>query len=78
MVDNGSSVDILYRSALEKMGLGIRNLKPCNTSMYGFTGDSIQPIGAIELALTMGEQPRQTTIMENFFMVDCASTFNAV
>ena len=55
LVDNGSSVDILYRPVLEKMGLNLRHLKPCNTSLYGFTGDSIQPLGAIELAFTMGE-----------------------
>ena len=78
LVDNGSSVDILHRPALEKMGLSIRHLKPCNSSLYRFTGDSIQPLGAIELALTMGEQPRQTTIMANFVVVDCASAFNAV
>ena len=58
LIDSGSFVDILYRPTLEKMGLGIRHLKPCQSSLYGFTGDSIQPLGVIELALTMGEQPR--------------------
>ena len=71
-------MDILYRPALEKMGLGIRHLKPCQSSLYGFAGDSIQPLGMIELALTTGEQPRQTTIIANFVVVDCASAFNAV
>ena len=30
------------------------------------------------MALTMGEQPKKTTIMSNFVVVDCASFFNAV
>ncbi|XP_062114333.1 uncharacterized protein LOC133825397 [Humulus lupulus] len=78
LVDNGSSVDILYCLSLGKMGLGIRNLRPCHTSLYGFTEDSIQPLGTIDLALTMGEQPKQTTVMSNFVVVSCALAFNAV
>ena len=77
-MDNGSSIDILYCLTLEKMGLGVRNLMPCHTPLYGFIGDLIQPLGAIELAFTMGEQPRQTTVMTNFVVVDCTSAFNAV
>ena len=38
----------------------------------------MQPLGTIELALTMGEQPRQTTVMANFVVVECTSAFNAV
>ncbi|XP_062114848.1 uncharacterized protein LOC133828616 [Humulus lupulus] len=78
LVDNGSSVDIIYCLALEKMGFDIRNQKPCNTSLYGFTGDSVQPLGTIKLALTLEEQPRKTTVMSNFVVVDCASIFNAI
>ncbi|XP_062099865.1 uncharacterized protein LOC133805719 [Humulus lupulus] len=78
LMDNGSLVDILYQLALEKMGLGIKNCRPCHTSLYGFTGSSIQPLGTIGLALIVGEQPKQTTVISNFIVVDCASTFNAV
>ena len=38
----------------------------------------MQPLGTIELALTMGEQPKQTTVMANFVVVECTSAFNAV
>ncbi|XP_062100642.1 uncharacterized protein LOC133806568 [Humulus lupulus] len=57
------------------MGLGVKHLKACHSSLYRFTGDLIQPLGVIELALTMGEQPRQTTIMANFIVVDCALAY---
>uniref|UniRef100_A0A803QDK1 Uncharacterized protein n=1 Tax=Cannabis sativa TaxID=3483 RepID=A0A803QDK1_CANSA len=58
LVDNGSSVDILYLATLKKMGPSLKDLKPCATPIYGFIRDSIQPLGTIELALTVGESPQ--------------------
>lgn len=57
LVDNGSSINILYQSALEKMGLKICDLKPSNKTLYGFTGDSMQPLGSLQLALTVRDFP---------------------
>ena len=38
LVDTGSSVDIIYKSSLEKMKLMVKDLTPCSTVIYGFTG----------------------------------------
>ena len=43
LVDNGSSVDILYFQAYERMGLKVSDLKPSPNPVYGFTGDSVVP-----------------------------------
>ena len=43
LIDNGSSVDILYLSALKKMDLGVQHLKPTTVELYGFTGDRVLP-----------------------------------
>ena len=77
-VDNGSSVDILYLRAYEQMRLGLHQLTPTPTPLYGFTGDSLTPVGSIKLALTVGTYPRISTVMANFLIVDCPSVFNAV
>ena len=58
LVDNESSVDILYYQAFQKMGLKVSNLKPSPNPVYGFTRDSITPIGVISLLMTLGDYPR--------------------
>ena len=38
LVDTGSSVNILYESSLERMGLSSKDLEPCKQTIYGFSG----------------------------------------
>ena len=58
LVDNGSSVDILYFQAFERIGLKFSNLKPSPNLVYGFTRDSVIPLGVISLLITLGEYQR--------------------
>ena len=78
LVDNGSSVDILYFQAFERMGLKVSDLKPSPNPVYGFTRDSVVPLGVISLPMTMGEYPRQSCVMEDFLVIGQPSAFNAV
>ena len=41
LVNNGSSVDILYFEEFKRMGLKVSDLKPSPNPIYGFTGDSV-------------------------------------
>ena len=59
LVDNGSSVDILYYQAFQRMGLRDNDLRPSPNPIYRFTGDSVVPVGVITLPLTIGEYPRE-------------------
>ncbi|PON61209.1 hypothetical protein PanWU01x14_147990, partial [Parasponia andersonii] len=63
LVDNGCAVDNLYYDAFKKMGLNESDLKPTITPLYGFTGDSLIPMGMIELMVNVGTYPRVSTIM---------------
>ena len=55
LVDNGSSVDILYFQAFKRMGLMVSDLKPSPNPVYSFTGDSFIPLGVISLPMSLGK-----------------------
>ena len=78
LVDNRSSIDILYFQAFERMRLKVSNLKPSPNPVYGFTGDSIISLGVISLLMTLGEYPRQSCVMADFLIINQPLVFNVV
>ena len=78
LVDNESSIDILYYQALQRIGLKVSDLKPSPNPIYSFIGDSITPMGVISLPMTLGEYPRQSCVMADFLVIDQPSAFNAI
>ena len=57
LIDNGSSVDIIFSSAFDKMDIGRDKLEPVNTHVRGFSGEKVLPLGSIQLVLTLGDPP---------------------
>ena len=57
LVDNGSSVDILYYPAFQQMRLGRDQLRPVNSPLVGFGGMKVQPVGTISLSVVVGTYP---------------------
>ncbi|XP_009388053.2 uncharacterized protein LOC103974878 [Musa acuminata AAA Group] len=78
MVDTGSSTDILYFDAFQKLGLARENLSPMCSTLTGFTGDSISPLGAVTLPLTLGTPSRSKMVMTTFLVVDLPTAYNAI
>ncbi|XP_057515034.1 uncharacterized protein LOC130796691 [Actinidia eriantha] len=77
-VDNGSSADILFISAFNKMKIGLDKLHPFYTPLVGFGGNTTHPLGWIKLPVTLGMEPHQITIWQDFIVVDCPSPYNAI
>ncbi|XP_043705525.1 uncharacterized protein LOC122655393 [Telopea speciosissima] len=77
-VDNGSSADILYYDAFEKMLLKPEMLKRVESPLYGFNGAPIQVEGSIELLVIMGTEPKLSTVMMNFLVVKVNFTHNGI
>ena len=78
LVDNGSSVDILYYPAFQQMEIDRARLIPTNAPLVGFGGIRVLPLGAITLSVTVGDYPKQITKDVTFLVVDCSSAYNGI
>jgi hypothetical protein len=54
LIDPGSSTNILYYEAFEKLGLDLEQLQPFRGSQAGFTGKQVHVQGYITLKTTFG------------------------
>ncbi|GAA0160543.1 hypothetical protein LIER_17077 [Lithospermum erythrorhizon] len=75
LVDTGSSVDpldILFLDAYLKLGISRAQIRPVATSLVGFTGDAVSPLGVSNLMVTMGKYSQHASRMVEFPIVDMA------
>ena len=74
LIDNGSSIDIIFASTFDKMGIGREKLERVNTQLLGFFEEKVLPLGSVQLVLTLGDPPCQATTTIKFLIVDAPST----
>ena len=70
LVDTGSSINVLFKSTLEEMGITDLRLEHTNTSLKGFGGEKLVPLGVVEQPITIGSSPTKKTMILNFVVVD--------
>ncbi|RDY12366.1 hypothetical protein CR513_02858, partial [Mucuna pruriens] len=78
LIDQGSSVNILYWSMYMKMGLKPIDMEPCTGKLYGFTGEQVEIRGEIELETTFGEGNHTRTISILYTIVDVEASYNII
>ncbi|GAV61372.1 LOW QUALITY PROTEIN: hypothetical protein CFOL_v3_04899, partial [Cephalotus follicularis] len=78
LLDSGSSADILYKHAFDQLRIPTDQLKPVKTPLVGFTGETIHPLGSINLSVVSGMAPRQTQVEMTFLVVDTPSPYNCI
>ncbi|XP_074377473.1 uncharacterized protein LOC141718995 [Apium graveolens] len=78
LVDNGASGDILLHDTFIRMGYNDSRLTPSDAPIYGFHDVEYKVEGAIQLLVTIREEPREATQMLNFQVVKETSTYNAI
>ncbi|GAV61763.1 LOW QUALITY PROTEIN: hypothetical protein CFOL_v3_05289, partial [Cephalotus follicularis] len=78
LIDSGSSADILYKYAFDQLRIPADQLKPVKTPLVGFAGETIHPLGSIDLSVVAGTAPHQTQVEMTFLVVDTPSPYNAI
>ena len=54
LVDNSSSVDIIYLSAFQQLKVALERLHPFESPLFSFSGDEVYPKGILTLMVTVG------------------------
>ncbi|KAJ4764583.1 polyprotein [Rhynchospora pubera] len=78
LVDTGSSADVLYFDALRQLNLASYPLTPMDTPLVGFAGDTVIPLGTIDLEVEFGEPPNSVISRVKFIVVNAPSAYNVI
>nr|GEX20632.1 reverse transcriptase domain-containing protein [Tanacetum cinerariifolium] len=69
-IDGGSSMEILYENCFNQLRPEIKNqMVPATTSLTGFSGETIWPLGKLKLLVTIGDATHSTKAWMNFMVV---------
>ncbi|XP_074351527.1 uncharacterized protein LOC141690645 [Apium graveolens] len=79
LIDNGSSVNILFKHTMDRMHLGnVRSNKCREDPLYGF-GHNLVPIqGTLYLPVIFGTTPNQVTHVIKFYVINAPSSYNGI
>ena len=78
LVDNGSSVDIVYFSTFQQLKVDPKRLLPFESPLISFSGDKVYPRGIVTLMVTASSYPLQVTNKHNLLVVDSPSSYNMI
>ncbi|GJW63982.1 reverse transcriptase domain-containing protein [Tanacetum coccineum] len=78
-IDGGASADILYEHCFQRLRPEVKSqLNPATTSLTGFTGEKIWPMGQLRLPVIVGNKEHSTTAWMNFLVIRSPSPYNGI
>ncbi|KAK9071736.1 hypothetical protein SSX86_008165 [Deinandra increscens subsp. villosa] len=78
-LDTGSASEIMYESCFRRMGLDVQQrLKPHNSTLIGFSGEVVHPMGEITLPVIFGDDKLFREEMMTFIVVSTSSPHNVI
>ncbi|GKE65379.1 reverse transcriptase domain-containing protein [Tanacetum coccineum] len=78
-VDGGSLTEVLYEHCFNRLRPEIKNqMVPATTSLTGFSGETIWPLGQLRLLVTIGDADHFTKEWMNFMIVRSLSPYNGI
>ncbi|GJS49055.1 hypothetical protein Tco_0599176 [Tanacetum coccineum] len=78
-IDGGSSTEILYQHCFNQLRPEIKNqMVPARTSLTGFSGETIWPLGQHRLLVTIGDADHYTKAWMDFMIVRSISPYNDI
>nr|GEW81172.1 reverse transcriptase domain-containing protein [Tanacetum cinerariifolium] len=78
-VDCGSSMEILYEHCFNRLQPEIKSqMVPATTSLTGFSGETIWPLGQLRLLVIIGDANHSTRAWMNFRIVRKLSPYNGI
>ncbi|GKE43825.1 reverse transcriptase domain-containing protein [Tanacetum coccineum] len=78
-VDGGSSMEVLYEHCFNRLQPKIKSqMVSATTSLIGFSGETIWPLGQLRLLVTIGDAEHSTKAWMNFMIVRSLSSYNGI
>ncbi|GJT53639.1 reverse transcriptase domain-containing protein [Tanacetum coccineum] len=78
-VDGGASLEVLYEHCFVRLRPKIRSqMIPATTSLIGFSGETIWPLGQISLLVKIGDEEHSTSAWMNFMVIRSPSQYNGI
>ncbi|GJX09466.1 reverse transcriptase domain-containing protein [Tanacetum coccineum] len=78
-VDGGASLEVLYEHCFVRIRPEVRSqMIPAITSLIGFSGETIWPIGQISLLVKIGDEQHSTSAWMNFMVIRSPSQQNGI
>ncbi|GJX20228.1 reverse transcriptase domain-containing protein [Tanacetum coccineum] len=78
-VDEGSSTEVLYEHCFNRLRPEIKSqMVPATTSLTGFSGETIWPLGQLRLLVTIGDADHSIKAWMNFMIVRSLSPYNGI
>ncbi|XP_074356670.1 uncharacterized protein LOC141696429 [Apium graveolens] len=79
LIDNGSSINILFKHTVDRMKLGSVCSNECQEyPLYGFRNNLVSIQGTLYLPVIFGSAPNQVTHVIKFYVINTPSSYNGI